>query len=568
MFSFIVVFFVCKEGGGNADSINWATLGWGYWTPYPFQPVVDKWKFLDSRRLTNVCDRWATNRTDDIQNAYFNGDGYETWENIWGIWNGIVPRDGEAIRRVSNILHYFGDLGFTNSQLWIPYIPYIVTNTENVFASQFIKNTDSTYEIVYLIVNRANVDCKNVLMQVNNTFDDTSSQELFIYDCYHGISIDFEYVDDSSKNQISFQFNIESLGYGCILMTYNDTSDPNEDLTSFLSTMYNLTNDNPLSKYSDEWFYLEQNMIDPRDESTKQFNNPPDDNSIFIPMSIYLFETSGVEIEGDVDTGVDFQFDWEMNPSRDHSQYIVINPFYIDKYPVTMYNYSNYLYQSKYKPSQRHNFLKNWYYDNTTDSYSVHNSSDNDIPVTYISLQEARDYCSFYGKRLPHSYEWQFAAQGDEYYLYPWGNELDANNYPPTCHNCRNIPGAKNINAYTPAADSPFGVSDLVGNVWQYTDEFEDIHTRVVLVKGSSNYNPNGSMWYFPMALELNTHGKYLLFDDSYERSGTLGFRCVAEVNVSSLSLNDTKPYNWKGSGDYCVLRESKNGNNVNFCGE
>ena len=393
--------------------MNWATLGWGYWTPYPFQPVVDKWKFLDSRRLTNVCDRWATNRTDDIQNAYFNGDGYETWENIWGIWNGIVPRDGEAIRRVAKILRYFGNLGFTNSQLWIPYIPYIMTNTENVFASQFIKNTDSLYEIIYLIVNRANFDCPNVVMQVNNSFD--TSKELFIYDCYHGISIDFEYVDESSKTQISFQFNIESLDYGCILMTYNDTSsiitNIDDDLALFLSTMYNLTNNNPLSKYSDEWLYLEQKMIDPHDSNTKEFNNLPDNHSIYIPMSIYLFETSGVEIEGGEGTGVDFQFDWEMNPSRDHSQYIVINPFYIDRYPVTMYNYSN--------------------------------------------------------------------------YLYPWGNDLNSNNYPTACHDCRNIPGAKNVDAYTPAADSPFGVSDLVGNIWQYTDEFEDIHTRAVLVKGS-----------------------------------------------------------------------------------
>ena len=103
---------------------------WAYWTPYPFKP----------RRLTNACDRCAKKRTDDIQNAYFNGDGYETWENI-------VPRDGETIR-ISKLLHYFGDSGFTNSQSWIPHISYIVTNTENAFASQFIKNTDSTYEIV------------------------------------------------------------------------------------------------------------------------------------------------------------------------------------------------------------------------------------------------------------------------------------------------------------------------------------------------------------------------------------------------------------------------------------
>ena len=54
-------------------------------------------------------------------------------------------------------------------------------------------------------------------------------------------------------------------------MTHNGMSSANDardDLTLFLSTMYNLTNNYPLSKFSDEWFYLEQNMVDPRDENT------------------------------------------------------------------------------------------------------------------------------------------------------------------------------------------------------------------------------------------------------------------------------------------------------------
>lgn len=31
---------------------------------------------------------------------------------------------------------------------------------------------------------------------------------------------------------------------------------------------------------------------------------------------------------------------------------------------------------------------------------------------------------------------------------------------------------------------------------------------------------------YFPPALQLSQHGKYLLFDDAYERAATIGFRC------------------------------------------
>ena len=47
--------------------------------------------------------RWARDKTDDLQSAFFNGVGYESWENIWGIWNGITPRDAEALRRIATI---------------------------------------------------------------------------------------------------------------------------------------------------------------------------------------------------------------------------------------------------------------------------------------------------------------------------------------------------------------------------------------------------------------------------------------------------------------------------------
>eukprot|EP00463_Aulacantha_scolymantha_P006812 TRINITY_DN964_c0_g1_i1.p1 TRINITY_DN964_c0_g1~~TRINITY_DN964_c0_g1_i1.p1 ORF type:complete len:72 (+),score=8.82 TRINITY_DN964_c0_g1_i1:33-218(+) len=59
---------------------------------------------------------------------------------------------------------------------------------------------------------------------------------------------------------------------------------------------------------------------------------------------------------------------------------------------------------------------------------------------------------------------------------------------------------------------------------------FSDAHTRALIVKGSSHYRPSGSNWYFPEALELNLHNKYFLMDDSYDRAGTLGFRCVADI--------------------------------------
>ena len=50
-------------------------------------PVVSKYKWLEPRHMVNVCERWAKDRTDELQAAFFNGVGYESWENVWGIWN-------------------------------------------------------------------------------------------------------------------------------------------------------------------------------------------------------------------------------------------------------------------------------------------------------------------------------------------------------------------------------------------------------------------------------------------------------------------------------------------------
>jgi len=49
-----------------------------------------------------------------------------------------------------------------------------------------------------------------------------------------------------------------------------------------------------------------------------------------------------------------------------------------------------------------------------------------------------------------------------------------------------------------PKGASPFGVMDMAGNVWQWTEQFVDEHTRADILRGGSYYQPQGSIWYFP----------------------------------------------------------------------
>jgi hypothetical protein len=133
------------EGSPRADEqLMWNNQSWGYWK-FPFAPMVSKLKWLEPRHMINVCDRWARDKTDNLQAAFFNGVGYESWENIWGIWNQIAPRDAEALRRVAYIERQFAALLVARD--WEPYAP---TLQYGVFATRF----PSEGRTLWTVVNR------------------------------------------------------------------------------------------------------------------------------------------------------------------------------------------------------------------------------------------------------------------------------------------------------------------------------------------------------------------------------------------------------------------------------
>lgn len=87
-----------------------------------------------------------------------------------------------------------------------------------------------------------------------------------------------------------------------------------------------------------------------------------------------------------------------------------------------------------------------------------------DGPV-YVTQEEATNYARFVNGKLPAEAQFQRAAYGAGEGLYPWGDapatpsrgNFDFDNWDP-------VP----VNA-TPSGDSAFGVSQLVGNGWEWT---------------------------------------------------------------------------------------------------
>jgi formylglycine-generating enzyme required for sulfatase activity len=71
----------------------------------------------------------------------------------------------------------------------------------------------------------------------------------------------------------------------------------------------------------------------------------------------------------------------------------------------------------------------------------------------------------------------------------------------PTPDSSREMRSLTNVNAY-PKGSSPFGVMDMTGNIWQWTDEYDDEHTRNAVLKGGGYYRAATSKWYFPRASE------------------------------------------------------------------
>jgi formylglycine-generating enzyme required for sulfatase activity len=482
------------EGSPSDEALAWNVLTWGQYK-FGFVPTVDRFRWLEPLHQVNISHRWNRDKTDDLQYAFFNGEGWESWENIWGIWNGITPRDGEATRRVATIERAVAP--FFASEQWQPFYP---THFYGVFASKW-PLSDKT---VWTIVNRNEYDVSGRQISV------PYKQGMRYFDLYHGIELTPEHDGD----QAVLSFPIEAHGYGALLAT---TGEPDTQVTQLMAKMKQLTA-TPLSSYSHEWKPLPQQIVDiPKTETASTVP----EGMVKVPAADYLFKVQGIEIEGSNDAGVDVQYPWEDIPRRYHEHKMHIASFYIDKYPVTNAEFKKFLDATHYHPKDDLDFLKDWKNGKYPDGWG-------NKPVTWVSQEDARAYAKWAGKRLPHEWEWQYAAQGTDGRLYPWGNDWDSTKVPAPDRS-RTMRAPDDVDAH-PAGASPFGVMDLVGNVWQWTDEYIDEHTRGGILRGGSYYQPQGSIWYFPQAYRNDQHGKLLLMAPSYDRSGGLGFRCVKDA--------------------------------------
>lgn len=177
-------------------------------------------------------------------------------------------------------------------------------------------------------------------------------------------------------------------------------------------------------------------------------------------------------------------------------------------------------------------------------------------PVVHVAYEDALAYCKWSGKRLPTEAEWEFASRGGtEQQRYAWGNELKVNgrfmantfqgSFPT--HNSAED-GFEKLAPVKSFPPNPFGLYDMIGNVWEWTSDWYDVRYFKVLAKSPVSVDPPGPEGPYdpnePYAIKRVSKGGSFLCASDYcvnyrpsARQGTafdsgmsnLGFRCVRD---------------------------------------
>jgi len=197
---------------------------------------------------------------------------------------------------------------------------------------------------------------------------------------------------------------------------------------------------------------------------------------------------------------------------------IMMPRFFMDVYPVTNKDFYLFLQESGYIPEDTCNFLEHWKDGSPPVGMEDH-------PVVFVGLSDAIAYSDWAGKRLPTEIEWQYAAQGTDFRKYPWGENMDST----LCNYGSN--STSPVDKYPDGASS-FGIKDLIGNVWQLTNDVYDNGSYYYgMIRGGSYYSPTSSIWYVMGGPVTVKHPQILLMvSPCLDRCATIGFRCVKDA--------------------------------------
>jgi len=183
---------------------------------------------------------------------------------------------------------------------------------------------------------------------------------------------------------------------------------------------------------------------------------------------------------------------------------VTVASFYIDKYPVTIAEFSRFLKETRYEYKG---------FERIPPEFKSH-----DAPMIMVSYHDSAAYAKWAKKRLPTEIEWEMAARGKDGRIFPWGNKWEKTRFMSASK------GPHKVGQF-PDGASPHGVEDMVGNVFHWTSTpiilgYTDAAPKVRVVK-------SGGWTYFP---RYNRCAFRTIYPED-ESSSFIGFRCVKPLD-------------------------------------
>jgi formylglycine-generating enzyme required for sulfatase activity len=477
-------------------------MSWAQWFTDSHAPGVLRNKWFERRHMQHQINRWDSDHTSELQTAWMNGSGMMIWENVFGSWNGWSARDRSLLRSMLPIQRRFASM-FAGEK-WTPLVP--VTGSE-VFASLW----EGQGSRVWTLVNRS---------------ERPQQAELASPEHRAGESW-FDLVAGREIGQP--RASIGARGIGCLAAGTREAL--GRDFERFLVSQSRLYQRREASTTSAP---LQTRL---RDAPTRRSDGVPS-GMIEIPGASFVLKTAFRLREcGGYDSQVVSNIRNELHRRATFERPVALPRYAIDRTPVTNEAFRDFLEATGWRPHHEMNFLKHW---PDWKALRIPDGKD-DHPVVYVDLEDARAYAAWARKSLPTEEAWQYAAQGPQEYTWPWGNEwrdgLANGGHEERDRATGAVVGrggdTASVHAFSRGA-SPFGVLDLCGNVWEWTEsERSDGRTRFALLKGGSYYSRTRSDWYADGGPKPNDFiAKFLLSWAGLDRCATIGFRCMVNLNT------------------------------------
>uniref|UniRef100_A0A8C7JMP4 Sulfatase-modifying factor enzyme-like domain-containing protein n=1 Tax=Oncorhynchus kisutch TaxID=8019 RepID=A0A8C7JMP4_ONCKI len=227
---------------------------------------------------------------------------------------------------------------------------------------------------------------------------------------------------------------------------------------------------------------------------------------------------------------------------------VTVDPFRIDKYPVTNSDFREFVRAQKYKTEAEtfgwsfvfQDFVSEELKSKVTEKIEPAGPGSGirerlDSPVVQVSWNDAQAFCTWRGRRLPSEEEWEWAARGGlQGRTYPWGNKFQANRsnlwqglFPDGDTAEDGYHGIAPVTAFPP--QNSFGLYDMIGNAWEWTSTpFPGGRPMFVLRGGSWIDTEDGSANH---KARITTR----MGNTPDSASDNLGFRCAARKDKTEL---------------------------------